>query len=832
MWRNYLAVGLRAMAKNKAYAFINIFGLAVGMAACLTLLLYVRYEMSYDKWLPDADRTYQVQTWFPNPDNGQPGFLQMTNYIAGPAMAKDFPQIERQVYVLPSVPVFVKDGQPSPTEDYWYVGDNILDVLRFPMIAGTPDVLTQPGTAVMTEEEAMKRFGSTNVLGRTFTLISKGISRDYQVGGVLKDLPKNSHMKVSAIIRVDMPSYMAKEPQFFDCWGCQNGPTYVRLKPGTDVGAIEAQLPAWEKRNIPDQDFGGTKFNAGDDADWHFVNVKDVHLGKAQLGAMTPGNDQTTIVTFTAIALLILGIAVVNFTNLTTARASQRAREVALRKVLGADRRQLVVQFIGESVIMTAIAMVLAIAMLELALPSIARFLDSGLELHYFGAEGVILPIVGLVLLVGIVGGAYPAFFLSQFQPAQVLKANKSSADTSGSRRLRSALVVVQFAVSIGLIICTAIIYGQTVYARSVDPGYNRENILQIDGLNRYQLIGQGGAIAERMKRVPGVQSIGRASFEIGGEGENNTGVLVPGKADPITIGIAAVDEGFLDAMGLKLIAGRWYDETRPLDDATLPFPLTPESQTALAARGVNIVINELAAKNLGYNDPSQIIGKTFRAALVEEEYGVVPITIVGVVNNTRFQSVRVPMDPMMFLNSDTGHVMLMMRYRGDPATVRAAVENEWRGITTEVPFEAEFSEDIIQELYEADDARATAFAAFALLSVVLGCAGLFGLAAFTAERRTKEIGIRKVLGARTQDIVRLLVWQFSKPVVIANIIAWPVAWWLMRDWLNGFDDRIGLTPTPFVIAGLIAFAIAIGTVAGHALRVARTNPVHALRYE
>jgi putative ABC transport system permease protein len=370
------------------------------------------------------------------------------------------------------------------------------------------------------------------------------------------------------------------------------------------------------------------------------------------------------------------------------------------------------------------------------------------------------------------------------------------------------------------------------VYARSVDPGFKRDNILQLDGLNRYQLIGQGQAIAERMRRLPGAVAVGRTSFEIGGEGENNTGVLVPGKAEPVTIGIAGVDEGFLEAMGMKIVAGRWYDPNRPLDDATLPFPLTPEAQASFASRGANVVINELAAKQLGYNEPAKIIGKTFRAALVEEEYGVVPITVVGVVNNARFQSVRVPLDPMMFMNGETGHVMLMIRYRGDPAAARSAAEREWNAITTEVPFEAEFSEDIVAELYEADDARATAFAAFALVSVVLGCAGLFGLAAFTAERRTKEIGIRKVLGARTQDIVRLLVWQFSKPVVIANLIAWPVAWWLMRDWLNGFDDRIGLTPAPFVIAGLLAFAIAIGTVAGHALRVARTNPVKALRYE
>jgi putative ABC transport system permease protein len=832
MWRNYLAVGLRALAKNKAYAAINIVGLAVGLAACLLLLLYVRYESSYDRWLPDADRTYQVQTWYPNPSNGQPAFVQMTPYISGAALQKDFPQIERQVYALPSVPVFVKDGLPYPTEDYIYVGDDLLDVLRLPLVSGDRDALDRPGNAILSEAEAVKRFGTADALGRTFTLISKGISRDYRVAAVLRDLPRNSHMRIAAIVRVDMPSYMAKEPQFFDCWGCQNGYVYARLKPGSDIDAINDGLAAWEKRNIPDENFGGTRFNAGDDADWRFVNVQDVHLGRAQLGAMTPGNDRTTIVTFTVIALLILGIAVVNFTNLTTARASQRAREVALRKVLGADRKQLVIQFIGESVLITAVAMLLAIAMLELAMPAVAAFLESDLELNYLGRDGILVPIVGLTALVGVVGGAYPAFFLSRFQPSSVLKANKSSADTPGSRRLRSALVVVQFAVSIGLIVCTAIIYGQTVYARSVDPGYKRDGILQIDGLNRYQLIGQGEMIAERMRRVPGVEAVGRSSFELGADGENNTGVMAPGKSEPITIGIAGVDEGFLDAMGMTLVAGRWYDADRPRDDATLPFPLTPESQTALAARGVNVVVNELAAKELGYSEPASIIGKTFRAALVEQEYGVVPITVVGVVKDARFRSVRVPLDPMIFLNGDTGHVMLMLRYRGDPAAVRAEAEKVWKTITTEVPFEAEFSEDVVQELYEADDARATAFAAFALLSVVLGCAGLFGLAAFTAERRTKEIGIRKVLGARTRDIVRLLVWQFSKPVVIANLIAWPAAWWIMRDWLNGFDDRIGLTPTPFLLAGAIAFAIAIGTVAGHALRVARTNPVHALRYE
>ena len=284
----------------------------------------------------------------------------------------------------------------------------------------------------------------------------------------------------------------------------------MKLRPGSDPKTIEAGLPAWEKRNIPDENAGNARFNAGDDQDWHLVNPRDIHIGPAQSGAMRPGNDRRTIITFAVIAMLILGMAVVNFINLATARASQRAREVALRKVLGATRKQLIVQFIGESVIVAVLAMLIALALVELLMPPFAAFLDADLSVSYFGAGGIALPVLALVLIVGVLGGLYPAFFLSRFQPAQVLKANKSAAETPGTGRLRNALVVGQFAVSIGLIICTAIVYSQTVYARTVDPGYKRDHILQVDELSRYQMIGRGEAVAEQTKRVPGVVAVGR----------------------------------------------------------------------------------------------------------------------------------------------------------------------------------------------------------------------------------------------------------------------------------------------------------------------------------
>ncbi|MET1113179.1 MAG: ABC transporter permease [Allosphingosinicella sp.] len=832
MWKNYLTVGFRALAKNRTYAFINIFGLAIGMAACLLILLFVRYEMSYDKWLPNSERVYQVQNWFRDPQSGEEGKLQMAPFATKAALVKDFPQIEKAVYALRSVPVFLKDGQASSTEDYLYVDDNLLDVIELKVLRGSRTALDRANVAMLSRSEAVSRFGTDDVVGKTMTVISKGQHFDYRIGGVFEDVPKNSHFRLNAVVRIDFPTYMAKEAQFLTCWGCQGGWIYAKLRPGADAGAIKAAMPAWEKRNIPDENNGEARFNAGEAGDWHFVNVADVHLGEGQEAAMSPGNDRGTIVTFAVIALLILAMAMVNFTNLATARASQRAREVALRKVLGANRRQLIVQFIGESILVALLAMLIALALVELLLPSFSAFLDANIELNYLGSGGVALPMLALVLLVGGLGGLYPAFFLSRFKPATVLKANKSASEGDGTGRLRAALVVGQFAVSIGLIICTAVVWLQTSYARSVDPGFDRTHLVQIDGLNRYQLINSGRAIAERMKRVEGVEAVGRSTIAVATDGQNNTNVMVPGNPKPVLIGLYGVDPGFMKAMGIKLVAGRWFDENRPLDDMTLPVPPTPDQQRALAARGGNVVVNESGARRLGFANPGDAVGKQFKTALVENDYGLVPATIVGVVADSRFRSVRQPLDDIMFVNGDAGHQWLVVRYKGDPSAMRARLEAAWRGITTEVPFEADFSEDVIAELYQAEDARAKTFAGFALLSVVVGCLGLFGLAAFTAERRTKEIGIRKVLGARSRDIVRLLVWQFSKPVIVANLIAWPIAWWVMRDWLNGFDARIPLGPTPFLVAALLALAIAIGTIAGHAFRIARSNPIHALRYE
>jgi putative ABC transport system permease protein len=834
MWRNYMIVGLRALGKSRTYAFINIAGLAIGLAACLMLLIYVRYERSYDAWLPGVENVYQLQSHFRDPGTGEEINMQMSAYVAGQTLATDFPQIERKIYVLATSPVAVLDGEALPTENAVFVDGNLLDVFRLPLIHGDPGTaLREVGSMVLSETEARRFFGDANPVGRTLTLISRGVRNDHRITGVMRDLPRNSHQRFSMIVRFDPQSYFAEDNQFLTQWGANSGWNYIQLREGTDAATINANMQPWEERNIPDQAFGDQMLNQGDFADWRLVNLRDVHLGAAQEGAVTPGNDARTILTFTIIAFLILGMACINFTNLATARASARAREVALRKVLGASRQQLMNQFLMESMLVAGVAMLLALALAELLLPLLSRFLDADLRMTYLGSEGMLLPVFLLTALVGAAGGLYPAFYLSRFQPAQVLKANKSTAEAAGSGTLRSALVIGQFAVSIGLIICTAVVYAQTVHARTADPGFRRDGLLQVDGINRRQLMGRSEAIAREIARVPGVESVARTGISIDPQNQNGTVIQVPGRDQPVGMGTYAIDENFFRTMGMQLVAGRELTRNRPLDVDPTGYTPSDDEQRAFVQRGINVVVNERGARDLGFASPADAVGAQLRMGLVQPEFGLVPITIVGVVRDTRLRSIREPLEPIAYRISEAGLTTLAIRYNDpEPAAVRERIEQAWRRLAPDVPYQAEFSEDIVAELYTAEESRARIFAGFSLLAVVVACLGLFGLAAFTAERRTKEIGIRKVLGARTGDIVRLLAWQFSKPVIIANLIAWPVAWWAMRDWLNTFDTRVDLGVTPFLMAGLLALAIAIGTIASHAFRVARANPIHALRYE
>jgi putative ABC transport system permease protein len=820
MWRNYLTVALRSLSRSKSYTAINVFGLAVGMASCILILIFVRHELSYDQWLPNADRTYQVQTERVATDE-PPSFLQTSFYPAAELMERDFPEIERTAATWNSRPVVLVDRQPVYV-DMLLADADLFEILELPFLRGDPrTALRDPDSLVVTETEARRFFGSGDPVGRTLTVVRQGEPATLRVTAVLRDLPENSHLGLTMVGRLS-PAAFPTDPDALTAWNRIPGYVYARLRPGVDPARMNASLPAWEQRVIPRESTGSGEMSRADRWALRLTNVRDVHLGRFQENAMTPGGDMRTILTFSIVALLILAVACVNFANLTTARASERTREVALRKVLGARRRQLIAQFVGEAVLLAAMAAVVALAAVELILPMVASLVDARLSFSYFGEGGILLPVVALTLIVGAVGGSYPAFYLSNFRPSAILRAGRAG-EPAGAGRLRTFLVIGQFAVSIGLMICTTVVYAQTVHARNADAGYRRDGLLVIDNLSRAQVEPVSETLVREIGRIEGVRGVGRTEIAPAEDGRGTTHVELPGRADPVAVGAYVVDQGFFEAMEIRTIAGRGFSAGQALDDATVADDAEWES---LAGRGVNVVVSETGARQLGFRAPAAAVGQTLRIDSV-------PATIIGVAGDVQYRSARDEMEPILYFMTRNDHEAMVVRYQGvSPQELVDRVGAVWRRLVPEVPFEAAFADERVAELYRGEQGRGQLFALFAGLAVIIGCLGLYALAAFAAERRTKEIGIRKVLGARTLDIVRLLVWQFLRPVVIANLIAWPVAWWVMRDWLNGFSERIALNPAWFVAAGVAALAIATGTIIGHALRVARTNPIHALRYE
>ncbi|HEX8645033.1 MAG TPA: ABC transporter permease [Allosphingosinicella sp.] len=829
MWGNYAKVGLRSLARAKTYAFINIFGLALGLAACLILLIYVRYEMSYDTWLPDAGRVYQVQSISTDPDEAESPLDQYVHGVMTETLARDFPQVEAIARLDEIEPVFLRGGEPSAAPMH-LADENFFRIVRLPFLRGDPATALQGADSlVLTRREAMSRFGGIDVLGQTVTAVRRGEQYNLRVTGIVEDIPRNSHMALRMFGR--MSDAVREECR----WGCVNSFVYLKLRPGADPREIERQLPAWERRAIPPVEVGAQQRSESDRYDWRLVALRDVHLSGAPGAAERPGNDRTTLVTFSIIALLILGMATVNFINLATARASQRAREVALRKVLGATRGQLIAQFLTESAIVTGIAVLLAVAMAELAVPWLGAALDADLRADWLGLRGLVIPVFALWSVVAVAGGIYPAFYLSKYRPAEVLKANQSSAEPIGTGRLRMFLVVAQFAVSIALIVCTIIVYHQAMFAQSSDLGFRRDGMIQIANANRAAIIPQTETLMREIARTEGVVSVAGSNLRVAMEQVLTTDVSVPGRAEPEVVGMYSVSPEFFGTLGLRLVAGRPLSRQIASDDASVP--LDPEdvalaAQRAMIARGANIVVNEAAARRFGFADPQRALGRQVRMDMFGDEMPLLPATIVGVAADGRFRSAREPIEPQIFFDRRIYNNLIVRYDAADPERVRRAVGEIWRRLAPEIPYEAEFADEQLARLYAAEAARARTFAGFAALAVVIACLGLFGLAAFTAQRRTREIGIRKVFGARSRDIVGLLAWQFSKPVLIANLIAWPAAWYVMDGWLRGFDARIPIVPGPFLIAGASALAIALGTIVGHALKVSRTNPIHALRYE
>jgi len=813
VFKNYITIALRHLMRNRLYSLINIVGLAVGLAGCILILLYVQDELSYGTNWEKSDRIAVLNSKFSYSEDRIDDF----SGAAGPfkkALTEYFPEeIKRATRFYHRYPVLFIDGKVTDQQVMW-TDKETADMFDFDVLAGDmARTFTDTRSLALSKTVALKLFGSEDIIGRVLTLEMGDQREDYKIGAVYKDLPHNAILDLPAIALFDQTSAF---PGYSSNWWNIQAATYFELHDGVPLSLLNGRFEEFVNTTVPKGFFPDVEKTTG------LLTQSAMALEDIRLYGRN-GTVQTVIL-MSAIAALILIIASINFINLSTARASQRAREVALRKSLGASRSNLIIQFLGESILMATTALVIGLVLVELALPIFGNFVSKDLVLDYSNTSAV-AAIIGLIIAVGIFGGLYPAYLLSGFRPAETLKSNQSS-ETHGSRTVRSTLVVIQFAISIALIIASALIYIQRSYALNLDPGFNQQNLLVIQYLFRGDTGENREVLKERVLGLPGVTSaaFSRSTPPSGAGNPATFEVLDQNKK--VTLPWQEVENDYFSVYQIPLIEGRLF----------LPNYATSVSQRLAAlpngvAADANLLLNESAAALLGYSPAKEALGKT----LTTQDIGRRPMTftVVGIVGDTRFSSTRRQSPPQFYTASPT-QSNLTLRFTGNSEDITAALETLWQDLYPEVPLYSYFVEDAMKKAFDGDAKASTSLTLFSSLAILIACLGLYGLAAFTAEQRTKEIGLRKVLGAGVLDITRLLVWQFSKPVLLANLIAWPVAIWAMLQWLEEFAYRVdGLILLPLCLgAGVTALLIAWLTVGGNAARVARENPIKSLRHE
>jgi putative ABC transport system permease protein len=829
MWANYALSLYRTLTRHRLYAALNTLGLALGVAVCAMLFLVVRFENSFDRWIPDADHIVRMNIVHTYPGRPQRE-SNSTQAVLLPALQGDFPQIAAGTRIWGKT-VVVRSGARQAFEDVALADPSIFDVFRLPFRAGEArTALGDPNSLVVSQAMARKYFGTEAALGRTLTIDFGGQPRVYRVTGVLADLPANTHLQLDFIVPFSID--ISNERDLLTRWGSSMLYTYVRLKDPADIETLRLGLPAFTKRRAHDS----TGDYTHGEMQFLPIPLTDVHFSDARVGAaFKPGADPLFVGALGVMGLVTLLIAIVNYVSLATARAGMRAREVAVRKVMGATRRALVVQFVSESVAMALAAGLIAAALVEISLPAVSAMLGQPIRLAYFGPDGVLLPLVGLCAVVGLVAGVYPALVLSGFRPAAVLASARTPGGGRAGARVREALAIGQFAIAICLMICTAVVFAQIQFVRNADRGFQRDGLILVEGIGEPAVLPRMHALVQAFRSTPGVIAATASDRHPGTDNENSGNVVLLSnpKMEP-TLTSERVGSDYAKTLGLTVVAGRALGLEHRLDDRA------GLKSDDWAARGGNVMINESAARAFGFSHPRKAIGERIK---IGRSTGGAPVvvTIVGVVRDVRFLSARDPALPQYYSqNSALPATMDYGSQMGAAVRVREAdiphvtqrLEAVWRSMAPGVPFRSQTVAAALKPYYDADARRGQLFATGSLLSALIACLGLYGLAAFNTGRRFKEIGVRKTLGASTTDILRLLIGEFLRPVLWANLIAWPLAWFAMRSWLAGFDQRIDLNPAYFLAPTVVALVIAVATVADQALRVARAEPARALRYE
>lgn len=823
MFKSYLQIAWRNLLKDRLYSFINVTGLAVGLASCLLLLLFVKDETSFDSFWPDATQIHRVSSTYVNP--GMEPNTQL--FAAGPVkqamkdyFGDDLAEIARMNRQWP----ILKTRDEIYEEPIYIVDPEIIDILSFNVMYGDlSQTINDNASIALSEELANKYFGKTDVLEEIITIESWGVVKDYRVGAVYQNPPHNTHLEGlnSALIKLLEEDYTEEAPWMFENWNNPNNILLFQLTEGVNITKVNNQFDNLVKEKGILPPFLQETFSSPEE--WLTLGSTPI----VEIYINEPGR-QTNIAIFSAIAILILVIACINFTNLSIAKSTRRAKEVALRKVMGASRKQLVFQFLGETLFITSIALIFAMVLVEIAMPFYNQFLERDLLFDY--SLGNASAIIALVLCVGMLGGIYPAMVLSGFRPAKVLKANKST-ETSGSLMLRNLLVIAQFSISILLIICAMVMYTQRQHAMNMELGYDKDHTLILHGVGREPLSepSRQQLLQEQISTLPGML----ASSYIQMFPATSQFWFVPttlNREDESqfqqTLHFRNIDEGFLDTFNIALLAGRYFDRNIAQDT-----PATFQEMNENAElRHINTIINLKAAEQLGFESPSQALGTE-----LEYMFGDMRVyaNVVGVIDNVNYRSVREPINAEVYVYNEFGG-FLAVRFTDSPQKAEQTLRQFWKEQVPELPFVRTFVGELIERDFQGEQKRAQLLATASTLAVIVSCLGLFGLASFAAERRVKEIGIRKVMGASVMDIVKLLTWQFSRPVVIACIIGCLSGSILMFSWLQEFPYRISelWILASCLTASAMAIIIAWLTVGGKASKVARATPIKALRYE
>ena len=808
MLRNYFKTALRNLWKSKGFSAINIVGLAIGLATCLLILIFVMDELSYDRYNTKADRIYRLDGDIKF--GGNHFILAVAPAPAGPALRRDYPEVEKEVRFRQNGGRLVKKGDQNIQEDaVIYADSTLFEVFTLPMIAGDPHTALLNGrSVVITERMAKKYFNAVDVVGRTLMIND---SLPYKVTGVIRDLPAQSHFHYDFFLSMTELDEAKQQDQ----WLSNNFNTYIVLREGTDPKKFEAKLGQLLTRyiapllhqavNVSLEDF----FKAGNSIGFSLTPLTAIHLHSNKTSELEANGSIQYVYIFTAVAVFILLIACVNFMNLSTARSSNRAKEVGIRKVLGSLRGNLVSQFMMESLLISFIAMVLAVGLAYLLLPVFNQLSGKQMSIGLFSRGWLAPAMVGLVVIVGVLAGSYPAFFLSAFRPIAVLKGNVASGFKSGW--LRNSLVVFQFGISIFLLVGTTVIYQQLSYIHNRQLGFDRAQVLIVN--DTWHLGQDVRAFKQKLLGLPGVEGATMTGFLPTSDSRNDDAIFLSPDLDPkkaVSMQTWQVDENYIPVLGMKMAAGRNFSRD-----------FLTDSNAA--------IVNEAAVRLMPTRDPVN-----------QRVYQLEDITtkkmdtyhIVGVVKDFNFNSLREVVTPMiLFLHENRGRVALRVRSANMHGLV-SQIGEVWRQMAPSQPFSYAFMDDEFNNIYRTEQRMGGISLSFSLLAIFIACLGLFGLAAYAAEQRTREIGIRKVLGATVGGIVRLLSKDFLRLVVVSAVIAFPLAWWAMHHWLQDFAYRITIGWEIFVIAGAVAVGVALLTVIFQAVRAALANPVKSLRSE